>query len=87
MTITTTDVFRTIMGNKHVVVLKCVDSGAGSVDEVATGLSRVEIVIPLTKNDANTPAINESYPLEGGDLTITADATSDEFYLIVFGLG
>lgn len=74
------------MGNKHVVALKCVDSG-GSADEVATGLSQVEMVIPLTKNDANTPKIDETFPLSGGSLTCTADSSSDEFYLLVFGTG
>ena len=85
MAITVTTIFRTIMGNKQVVALKCVDSG-GTEDEVATGLSRVEAAFAFTKNDANTPKVNESYPLEGGDLTVTADASSDEFYIIVFGL-
>lgn len=67
------------------VILKCVDSGAGSADEVATGLSRIKLATPHTKNDANTPKINETFPLESGNLTCTADATSDEFYLWVVG--
>lgn len=72
MTIVTTIIRRTVMGNMKIVVGSCTNDSTGG--DVATGLRNVEVFIPVNLgSSAAELAVNETFPLASGDVTVVTE--------------
>lgn len=87
MAIATTINDRTVFGDKVIVFGKSVLSGGTDTGDVATGLSKVLLFIPVGQSTANDGLVNvnEDFPLAGGDVTIFADFNNATFYWMAIG--
>lgn len=74
MTIVTTISRRTVIGNMRMITGRSVLSGTTNTGDVATGLNRVEAFF-LTEEGSTAKAVSvdETLPLEGGDVTIVSE--------------
>lgn len=60
------------------------NSGSTTGGDISTGLSTVLAVYLQTTSSSvatNAPAVNESFPLTGGDVTIITDAGGDGVWM------
>lgn len=81
MAITTTILRKTVEGDNRVVFGKSVLSGSTNTGDVATGLDNVEFFSFVTKDTAQKGgAVNEDFPLAGGDVTIYTESNDATIY-------
>lgn len=81
MAIANTILQKTVMGNLRVIHGKSVLSGSVNTGEVATGLNRVDSFQVITKDTtAKAVAVNEDFPLAGGDVTVYSESNDATLY-------
>lgn len=71
---------RTVVGNLRLVTGTFTNTSGSSGGDVATGLRRVLHFDPVYTGTAvgtQVPAVNETLPLSGGDVTIVTEADLD----------
>lgn len=72
MTLTTTIDRKSVFGNMKIVIGHCANDSTGG--DVATGLRRVEMFIPVGLGAAAVEiAVNETFPLDSGDVTVVTE--------------
>jgi len=82
MTLTTTIIRRTVFGNMKVVIGSCANDSTGG--DVPTGLRNVESFIPTNLgSSAAELAVNESFPLSGGDVTVVTENNIDFAWIAI----
>jgi len=87
MAIANTIIDRTVWGDKRVVYGKSVISGDTNTGDVATGLSKVEILLPVVKGATQKGfSVNEDFPLSGGDVTVVTESNNQTFYWLAIGV-
>jgi hypothetical protein len=76
----------TVFGNKRVKWGTFTTSSTDTGGDIATGLTRVDIML-LQHSGASdvddAPAVNETFPLSGGDVTIVHTASADGYWLAI----
>jgi len=76
----------TVFGNKRVKWGTFTTSSTDTGGDIATGLTRVEMML-LQHSGASdvddAPAVNETFPLSGGDVTIVHTASADGYWLAI----
>ena len=86
MALATTITDWTYWGDKKVVYGKGVLSGTTNTGDVATGLKRVGAFFLVQKATAQKGvAVNEDFPLAGGDVTIYTEDNDATFYWFAIG--
>jgi len=87
MSITTTIIDRAIFGDKRIVYGKSVYAGGSTSEDVATGLNRVEMFIPVTSGSTQKGfSVNETLPLAGGDVTTVIETADGTIYWMAIGV-
>lgn len=84
MAFTSTVTARTVFGDKRVVYGTYTNTGGGAGGDIATGLSRVDAIFLQTSGaavSADQSAVDETFPLSGGDVTVVNTADSDGYYM------
>ncbi len=88
MAIATTIIARTVFGNKDAVYGKSVLSGGVSTADVVTGLTRTEMFLVSPQGSTQLGhAVNESFPLASGDITVQMESNDTTFYWMAIGYG
>ncbi len=76
----------TVFGNKRVKWGTFTTSSTETGGDIATGLTRVDMML-LQHSGASdvddAPAVNETFPLSGGDVTIVHTASADGYWLAI----
>jgi hypothetical protein len=76
----------TVFGNKRVKWGTFTTSSTDTGGDIATGLTRVDMML-LQHSGASdvddAPAVNETFPLSGGDVTIVHTASADGYWLAI----
>ena len=76
----------TVFGNKRVKWGTFTTSSTDTGGDIATGLTRVDMML-LQHSGAydvdDAPAVNETFPLSGGDVTIVHTASADGYWLAI----
>lgn len=76
----------TVFGNKRVKWGTFTTSGSDTGGDISTGLTRVDMML-LQHSGAtdvdDAPAVNETFPLSGGDVTIVHTASADGYWLAI----
>ncbi len=81
MTITTTIIDRTVMGDKRVIIGKSVLSGGATGGDVTTGLARVISFIVTPQGGTQLGhSVDEELPFSGGDITVEMESSDTTFY-------
>lgn len=85
MAITTTILTRTVFGNRDVVIGKSVVSGGSSGGDIETGLGSIDAMFAVAAgSDEQGIALNETFPLASGDVTlVNEDANSTTYWLAI----
>lgn len=81
-----TETRRYISGDRWIVEGTFTNGGADTGGDIVTGLRQVENVQLQHTGSAvvtNAPVVNETLPLDSGDVTIVTDADADGVYRIV----
>jgi len=76
----------TVFGNKRVKWGTFTTSGNDTGGDIATGLTRVDIMLLQHSGSAAAaaaPAITETFPLSGGDVTVIHTASADGYWLAI----
>ena len=71
---------RGVRGNKRVVSGTYTNTGGSTGGEIVTGLRRIEHLSLTQTGSAVTtgaPVTHETFPFDGGDITIVTDADAD----------
>jgi len=77
---------RTVFGDKRVVYGRFTNGGADTGGDVVTGLSVVEqfhITLQGAAVVASAPVVNETLPLNSGDVTIVTVADADGQFIAI----
>jgi hypothetical protein len=83
MAIANTIIRRGVFGNLKYVIGKSVISGGTNTGDAATGLDQVDIFIPITGGSSQKGiAVNETFPLASGDVTIVNESNNATTYWI-----
>lgn len=76
----------TVFGNKRVKWGTFTTSSSETGGDIATGLTRVDMML-LQHSGASdvddAPAVNETFPLSGGDVTIVHTASANGYWLAI----
>ncbi len=76
----------TVFGNKRVKWGTFTTSGTEEGGDIATGLTRVDMML-LQHSGASVatdaPAVTETFPLSGGDVTIVTTKSADGYWLAI----
>ena len=76
----------TVFGNKRVKWGTFTTSSTDTGGDIATGLTRVDMML-LQHSGASAatdaPAVTETFPLSGGDVTIVHTASADGYWLAI----
>lgn len=76
----------TVFGNKRVKWGTFTTSSTDTGGDIATGLTRVDMML-LQHSGASdvddAPAVNETFPLSGGDVTIVHTASANGYWLAI----
>ena len=76
----------TVFGNKRVKWGTFTTSSTDTGGDISTGLTRVDMML-LQHSGASdvddAPAVNETFPLSGGDVTIVHTASADGYWLAI----
>ena len=82
MTIVTTIIERTEFGNKKIVMGASTNDSTGG--EIVTGLKRVEgFVLTSLGSSAVESSVNETFPLEKGEVTIVTENNVDVSWIAI----
>ena len=76
---------KTVFGNKR-IVYGTYDCNGVTGGDIATGLARVEGFFMQSQGtavEANSAVVNETLPLNGGDVTIVTDSGDTGFWLAI----
>ena len=78
---------RTVFGDRVIVFGKSVISGGTDTGEVATGLAKIELFIPVGKSSAfdEGVVVEEDFPLAKGTVTVFAGYNDYTFYWMAIG--
>lgn len=74
----------TVFGNKRVAYGTFTNGGSDTGGDIETGLNRVDFIhLQVTGSavDANSPAVNETFPLASGNVTIVTTADTDGIWV------
>jgi hypothetical protein len=88
MTTTNTELQRgVIAGGLRYVIIKSVQSNAGTGGDVSTGFNRVVFADITTAGAAAATGavINETFPLDSGDVTYACNA-NETVYIMAYGI-
>lgn len=89
MAFTVTEIIRTppiLGGNRRIVLLKAVTTGADTGGEVPTGLHCVDYAFVVQKGTAVAEkggVFNETFPLASGNVTYAGNATETVYILAI----
>ena len=76
----------TVFGNKRVKWGTFTTSSTDTGGDIATGLTRVDMML-LQHSGASVatdaPAVTETFPLSGGDVTIVTTKSADGYWLAI----
>ena len=76
----------TVFGNKRVKWGTFTTSSTDTGGDISTGLTRVDMML-LQHSGASdvddAPAVNETFPLSGGDVTIVHTTSADGYWLAI----
>ena len=76
----------TVFGNKRVKWGTFTTSSTETGGDISTGLTRVDMML-LQHSGASdvddAPAVNETFPLSGGDVTIVHTTSADGYWLAI----
>ena len=76
----------TVFGNKRVKWGTFTTSSTDTGGDIATGLTRVDIMLLQHSGSAaaaDAPAITETFPLSGGDVTVIHTTSADGYWLAI----
>jgi len=86
MSITSTFVGRSVLGDKALTYGTYADSGAGTEDNIDTKLHRCEMIIlqPYGSSAAtDAPAVNETLPVDGSAVTVITKASQSGIWIAI----
>ncbi len=76
----------TVFGNKRVKWGTFTTSSTDTGGDISTGLTRVDMMLLQHSGSAaaaDAPAITETFPLSGGDVTVIHTASADGYWLAI----
>lgn len=76
----------TVFGNKRVKWGTFTTSSTDTGGDISTGLTRVDMMLLQHSGSAaaaDAPAITETFPLSGGDVTIVHTTSADGYWLAI----
>ena len=86
MAIVSVDQFRLPAANRKIVCGESVLSGGTNTGDVVTGLELVESFVVLTQTTAQKGfAVNETFPLSSGDVTVYSHSNDATFTWMAIG--
>lgn len=86
MSITSTFVGRSVLGDKALTYGTYTDSGTGTEDNIDTKLHRCEMIIlqPYGSSAAtDAPAVNETLPVDGSAVTVITKASQSGIWIAI----
>lgn len=86
MSITATITSRMSLGNKWASTGTYTDSGAGTADNINTGLQKVEFMVLQPSGsavDSNAASIDETFPCDGSAVTCVTDASATGYWFAI----
>lgn len=86
MSVTATITQYLSLGNARATIGTYTDSGAGTADDIDTGLSMVYFMAFTEKASGvadNVPTVNETYPCNGHAVTMICDASQTGYWFAI----